>query len=141
MTPRLDAFGLVVSDLTASLAFYRRLGLDVPATAGGEGHVELPLPGGMRLMIDTVETIRSFDPTWQPPTGGHRVALAVACDSVSEVDRTHAELVASGYASHIDPFDAFWGQRYASVLDPDGNPVELFAARSSAVTPGAGPVE
>src|SRR5262245_43202676 len=69
MTPRLDAFGLVVSDLTASLAFYRRLGLDIPATAGGEGHVEVPLPGGMRLMIDTVETIRSFDPTWQPPTG------------------------------------------------------------------------
>ncbi|MCZ6462364.1 MAG: glyoxalase, partial [Actinobacteria bacterium] len=23
--------------------------------------------------------------------------------------------------------DAFWGQRYATVLDPDGNAIDLFA--------------
>ncbi|MFL6036949.1 MAG: glyoxalase, partial [Gaiellaceae bacterium] len=26
-----------------------------------------------------------------------------------------------------EPFDAFWGQRYATVVDPDGNAVDLFA--------------
>ena len=29
---------------------------------------------------------------------------------------------------HHEPWDAFWGQRYATVLDPDGNSVDLFAA-------------
>jgi catechol 2,3-dioxygenase-like lactoylglutathione lyase family enzyme len=26
-----------------------------------------------------------------------------------------------------EPYDAFWGQRYANVADPDGNAVDLFA--------------
>jgi uncharacterized glyoxalase superfamily protein PhnB len=128
MTPRLDAFGFVVADMAASLAFYRRLGLPVPAAADREAHVELILDGGVRLLFDTIEVIRSFDPHWQPPAGGHRMSLAFACASPAEVDRLHDELVAAGYASHLRPFDAFWGQRYATVLDPDGNPVDLFAS-------------
>jgi uncharacterized glyoxalase superfamily protein PhnB len=31
----------------------------------------------------------------------------------------------------LAPWDAFWGQRYATVLDPDGNSVDLFAALPS----------
>jgi uncharacterized glyoxalase superfamily protein PhnB len=26
-----------------------------------------------------------------------------------------------------EPWDAFWGQRYAAVGDPDGNLIDLFA--------------
>lgn len=127
MTPRFDVIGMVVADMAASLAFYRRLGLDVPAEADGEGHVEAALPGGLRFAWDTVETVRSFDPTWTKPAGGPAIGLAFACDSPSEVDKTHADLVAAGYRSHADPWDAFWGQRYATVEDPDGNAVYLFA--------------
>jgi catechol 2,3-dioxygenase-like lactoylglutathione lyase family enzyme len=127
MTPRIDAFGIIVSDMAASLAFYRRLGLEFPAGADGEGHVEATLPGGLRLMFDTVEVIRSFDASWQPPTGGHRISLAFLCDGPADVDKVHADLVAAGYRSHLAPFDAFWGQRYATVYDPDGNPVDVFA--------------
>jgi uncharacterized glyoxalase superfamily protein PhnB len=43
------------------------------------------------------------------------------------VDKTHQELVDAGYRSHNAPWDAFWGQRYASIEDPDGNVVDLFA--------------
>ena len=78
-------------------------------------------------MFDTVETIRSFDPSWTPPTGGPRVALAFACDGPGDVDAVFAALVGAGHDGHLEPFDAFWGQRYASVLDPDGNGVDLFA--------------
>jgi hypothetical protein len=35
--------------------------------------------------------------------------------------------VAAGYDGHKEPWDAFWGQRYAIVHDPDGNTVDLFA--------------
>lgn len=125
----LAAIGVVVSDLGRSLDFYRRLGLEFPddANADGDGHVEAALPGGLRIMLDTEETIRSFDPGWAPPEGGHRMALAFLCESPQDVDRVHRELVEAGAESHKEPWDAFWGQRYAEVKDPDGNVVDLFA--------------
>jgi catechol 2,3-dioxygenase-like lactoylglutathione lyase family enzyme len=122
--PRFDAFGLVVTDMAATLAFYRKLGVDLPDEP--EGHVEGTLPGGIRMMFDTIEVVQSFS-EWSPPSGGHRIGLAFLCDSPSDVDTTHAALVADGAPSHVDPFDAPWRQRYATVLDPDGNPVDLFA--------------
>jgi catechol 2,3-dioxygenase-like lactoylglutathione lyase family enzyme len=124
---RLDAIGIVVADMARSLAFYRRLGLDVPPEADGEPHVEYTLPGGLRLMWDTEETIRSFDPGWTPPSGGHRLGLAFACDSPAAVNRVYDELTGLGYEGHKAPWDAFWGQRYATIHDPDGNVVDLFA--------------
>jgi uncharacterized glyoxalase superfamily protein PhnB len=45
----------------------------------------------------------------------------------TEVDSLYAELTGAGYAGHLEPWDAFWGQRYAVVKDPDGNDVALFA--------------
>jgi catechol 2,3-dioxygenase-like lactoylglutathione lyase family enzyme len=128
MTPAFDLIGVVVTDMAASLAFYRRLGLDIPAEADTEPHVEVALPGGLRLAFDTVDTIRSFDPDWQPPTGGSRTSLAFRCADTAEVDHWYAELTGAGYHGHLDPWDAFWGQRYAVVHDPDGIGVDLFAA-------------
>jgi catechol 2,3-dioxygenase-like lactoylglutathione lyase family enzyme len=117
---------LVVSDMAATLAFYRRLGLEVPEAADAAPHVDVDF-GGLRLAFDTVDTIRSFDPDWREPTGGHRVALAFECASASEVDQAWAELTGAGYVGHLAPWDAFWGMRYAVVHDPDGTPVDLFA--------------
>ncbi|MCT9933057.1 VOC family protein [Planotetraspora sp. A-T 1434] len=128
MAPSFDLIGLVVADLSKSLAFYRRLGLDIPASADTEPHVEVTLPGGPRLAWDTTETIRSFDPGWTPPSGSPRIGLAFRCDDPAEVDRVYTDLVGAGYEGHRQPWDAFWGQRYAIVHDPDGNSVELFAA-------------
>lgn len=127
MAPRFDLIGLVVADMGASLAFYRRLGLDIPPDSDDQPHVEAVLPGGLRFAWDTADTVRSFDPSWQQPTGGPAVGLAFLCDSPSEVDKTHDALVDAGYRSHKAPWDAFWGQRYATVEDPDGNHVDLFA--------------
>jgi uncharacterized glyoxalase superfamily protein PhnB len=127
--PRLAAVGVVVSDLGRAIDFYRRLGLTFPEGAADseQGHVEAELPGGLRFMLDTEETIRSFAPEWSPPTGGHRIAVAFQCDSPEDVDRVHDELVAAGAESERAPWDAFWGQRYAEIKDPDGNVVDLFA--------------
>ncbi|MGZ8438788.1 MAG: VOC family protein [Candidatus Limnocylindrales bacterium] len=128
MAPRLDVVGLVVQDMPASLAFYRRLGFTFADGAEAEGHVETALPGGLRLILDTTGIIHSFNPEWAPPSGDHRVALAFACDSPTEVDELYHELVSAGYGGHLQPWDAFWGQRYASIHDPDGNAIELFAS-------------
>jgi uncharacterized glyoxalase superfamily protein PhnB len=127
MTVSLNLVGLVVADMGKALAFYRRLGLDIPAEADREPHVEMTLGGGLRIAWDTIDVVRSFDPQWAAPQGSSRVSLAFACDSPAEVDRKYAELVQAGYESHAQPWDAFWGQRYAIIHDPDGNGVDLFA--------------
>ncbi|MFJ8358233.1 VOC family protein [Streptomyces sp. NPDC093984] len=127
MTPRFDVVGLVVADLAASLAFYRRLGLVFPEGAEELPHVEAELPGGLRFALDPEETVRSFHPGWRPPVGGGRVSLAFRCGSPAEVDGVYEDLVGAGYHGELKPWDAVWGMRYAVVHDPDGNGVDLFA--------------
>ena len=114
-----------------ALAFYRRLGLEIPDSSDSEPHVEVALSTGFRLLFDTVDTIRSFDPEWSPPQGSQRADLAFACDSPEDVDAIYARLTEAGHDGHLAPWDAFWGQRYAVVRDPDGNGVDLFAALPS----------
>src|SRR6202043_1292864 len=92
---------LVVSDMGATLAFYRRLGLAVPPDADGEAHVDVDF-GGIRIAFDTEETIRSFDASWTPPgAGGHRAALAFDCGSPDQVDAAWEELTGAGYDGHL----------------------------------------
>lgn len=126
ITPSLDLVGIVVDDMAASLAFYRQLGLDVPPDAGDQPHVEVTVAGGLRLAWDTVETVRTFDPGYDAAAGS-RVSLAFKLAEPADVDATYERLVAAGYAGHKAPWDAFWGQRYALVHDPDGNTIDLFA--------------
>lgn len=127
MSPQFDFFGVVVSDMARSVAFYRRLGLDFPDGAENEQHVEAPLPGGMRYALDTEDVIRSFDPDWKRPTDGHAGGGAFRCDSPAEVDRVYGELPSAGGSAHKEPWDAFWGMRYAQLEDPDGTVIDLYA--------------
>ena len=122
--PQLDAIGLIASDLDATVAFYRRLGLEF--TAFGEGHHEAAMASGFRLMIDDIATIESFS-SYEPASGGRNVGLAFGCGSPAEVDEIFATLTGGGAETKTAPFDAPWGQRYATVLDPDRNPVDLYA--------------
>jgi uncharacterized glyoxalase superfamily protein PhnB len=121
--PSLNAIGIVTSDMPRSIAFYRALGLDVP---DGDGHVETALPNGVRLMLDSEETIRSFRPDWTRAVG-NQISLAFECASAAEVDELYAGVTGAGFDGELEPWDAFWGQRYAQLRDPDGVPVDLYA--------------
>ena len=123
--PELNAIGIVVSDMSRSIGFYRALGLDVPESPE-EGHVDTFLPNGVRFMLDTEETVRSFRPDWKRESG-NQLGLAFECGSAAEVDETYARLTAAGHHGEKDPWDALWGQRYAQLQDPDGVPVDLYA--------------
>lgn len=124
--PKLDAIGLVVADMAEAMDFYRKLGLEFTMGTEADEHVEASGPGGLRIMFDTEESVKSFS-SWEAPSGSHRMALAFLCEGSAEVDRLHLELTVAGAHSHLPPFDAPWGQRYATVLDPSGNAVDLFA--------------
>ncbi len=126
--PRLNAIGIVTSDMAASIRFYRLLGVDVPEKPD-EGHLDTFLPNGVRFMLDSEETVRSFRPDWKRETG-NQVALAFECGGGDEVDELYARVVAAGFEGEKEPWDAFWGQRYAQLRDPDGVPVDLYAPLS-----------
>lgn len=125
MTALLNAVGIVASDMARSLAFYRQLGFDAPDTPD-EGHVNVSLPNGLRLMLDSEEEIRKFRPDWKRERG-NQFSLAFQCDSPADVDRLYAQLTGAGHQGDKAPWDAFWGQRYAQLRDPDGVPVDLYA--------------
>jgi len=122
--PQLDAIGIVASDLGRTRAFYSLFGIEF---AEGDDHVEATMPNGLRLMLDTEDVIHSFSPEWNRATG-NQIALAFACGSPAEVDELYAKVVAAGFDGEKEPWDAFWGYRYAQLRDPDGVPVDLFAA-------------
>jgi len=122
--PELNAIGIVSANLRASIAFYRLLGVAFPED--GEGHIETTLPSGMRLMLDAEDVVKSFRPDWARETG-NQLALAFECASPMEVDEIFEQVTAAGFQAEKEPWDAFWGQRYAQLRDPDGVPVDLFA--------------
>jgi uncharacterized glyoxalase superfamily protein PhnB len=123
--PTFAAIGIVTADMAESVRFYRLLGVEIPDPDGD--HLSAELPGGVRLMWDTVELMKQIDPEWAEPSG-HGVVLAFECSSAADVDDTHRRVIDAGFRSKKEPWDAFWGQRYAQVYDPDGHAVDLFAS-------------
>jgi catechol 2,3-dioxygenase-like lactoylglutathione lyase family enzyme len=127
--PNLNAIGIVASDMERSIRFYRLLGLDVPETPE-EGHVDTFLPNGVRFMLDTEEVVRSFKEDWSRETG-NQIGIAFECASPAEVDEAYARVTGEGFEGEKEPWDAFWGQRYALLRDPDGVEVNLYAPLES----------
>lgn len=118
-------FQVFASDLKRSLDFYRLLGLAIPD--GDSPHVAVELPGGNTLSFDTDDTIAGMHPGWAPSKETGRVALALGLGSPAQVDALFDKVTAAGHEGALKPYDAPWGMRYATVSDPDGNWVDLFA--------------
>ncbi len=122
--PVLDQVNLVVRDMEATIAFYRRFGLTIDAGPGQ--HASSRLPNGMLIEWDSVEFVPQWDSGWNGMTGGSAV-LGFSVPTREAVDQIYTELTGAGYEGHQQPYDAFWGARYAIVDDPDGNSVALMS--------------
>lgn len=127
MSAKAAAIGIVVEDLSASVAFYERFGLVFTGTDSEHGHAEAALGDGLRLLLDTEASIQSFTSAWTRPFGSPRTTVCFEFAAPHDVDVKFAELMEAGYHGLRGPWDAPWGQRYASVIDPDGSGVDLFA--------------
>ena len=117
---------LTASDVIETVEFYRRVGVDIPDEKvwkqdGTAHHVEAPLADGVVLGINSRELTARYD-----ASGGRGSYLIFSVGSRDDVDAKYAELMSAGYVGHLEPFDAFWGARYAVVDDPDGNHVGIM---------------
>jgi uncharacterized glyoxalase superfamily protein PhnB len=127
---RFNQVNLVVRDMHESLAFYRRLGLDIPPAgvweSDGHGHHAKADTGGeVDLEFDSVKLAHAYNAGFAAERG--RVVIGVGLESREAVDALWAALLGEGAQGLQPPFDAFWGARYAIVEDPDGNPVGLMS--------------
>lgn len=121
----LTQLNVIVKDMDATVAFYRRLGLQFDAEPNA-GHVEIYFANGFRLELDTATSTEKWNTGWRAGTGGGNV-IGFALESRESVDAIYNDLTAAGYRASQPPYDAFWGARYAVVDDPDGNGVGLMS--------------
>jgi predicted lactoylglutathione lyase len=124
-TPVLSSFTVIVRDMGKTLAFYGLLGLTSDAEPGSP-HASVSFPNGVSLDFDSVEFVPMWDSGWKGATGGTTL-LNFSVASRDGVDALYMKLTQAGHVGRQQPFDAFWGARYAIVDDPDGNGVGLMS--------------
>jgi catechol 2,3-dioxygenase-like lactoylglutathione lyase family enzyme len=124
---KLNALGVVSSDLPKTVAFYQLLGFEFPEYKADEQHLEpITPPGGTRLMIDSAELSQSL--LGEPHRPSNHSHFALEYDTPAEIDVVVAKVKEAGFTIEKEPWDAFWGQHYAVVKDPDGYMVDLYSA-------------
>lgn len=125
--PVLDQLNLVVDDMDAAVRFYRALGVDLPDTPApwDQHHRSARSDDGIDFDIDS----NTFASMWNHgrPRGQTGVVLGFRVTSRDEVDRIYQRVTGMGYGGQQEPYDAFWGARYAIVTDPDGNAVGIMS--------------
>ena len=123
-------FQIFAHDLERSIDFYRLLGLPVPQSGGS--HVAVELPGGNTAVVrHRGDDRRHASGLGAASSSASRLALAFGVGSPAKVDALFEKVTAAGHAGPLAPYDAPWGMRYATVADPDGNWVDLFALLDS----------
>ncbi len=119
-----DAIGIVVKEVKETIKFYGLFGIEFKEL--GDGHFEGVASNGVRLMLDSVELMKKINPDWSYRCGSN-IILCHKSEAAPDVDAVYNKVVEAGFEKVKEPWDAFWGQRYASVKDPDGNQVDIFA--------------
>jgi uncharacterized glyoxalase superfamily protein PhnB len=125
--PVLNQINLVVRDMDAMLDFYRTLGVDIATTdpPWDRHHRNAALNGGIDLDFDSTGFAAQWDEGW--PSGGTGPVIGFSFATRDAVDATYAKLIDAGYAAQQPPYDAFWGARYAVIVDPENNIVGLMS--------------
>ena len=121
---KLDAIGIPCKDIENSQKFYQSLGFTFESF--GEGHLEAVSKTGVRIMLDSYELMKKINPTWKEPNGPS-ISLCFLQETPNRVDEIYSELLNKGGNPIKEPWDAFWGQRYASIKDPNGHQIDLFS--------------
>lgn len=134
--PTLGQINLVCGDMDASLAFYRRLGMEIPdaavwRTPTGAHHVsagERSADQPIGLDLDSTAFAQCWNSGWEGRSDlKGRVVIGFSVATRAAVDDLFRDMVSAGYRGLQQPHDAFWGARYAIIEDPDGIAVGVMS--------------
>jgi uncharacterized glyoxalase superfamily protein PhnB len=124
--PVLDAVAVSARNMERAIEFYELLGFSFEGGFKTEDHVEpVRRAGEPRLMIDSAALMEKL--TGEAPRAPNHSIFAMLCETPAEVDIYSDKIEAAGFEIKTQPWDAFWGQRYATVIDADGYRIDLFA--------------
>jgi uncharacterized glyoxalase superfamily protein PhnB len=122
---------LTIKNADAAIAFYEKVfgakvdGQVMHGPHGGVMHAELFI-GDMKIFVnDEFPEMGAYSPAHY---GGSSVVLQL---SVPDVDKTYADALAAGATGKMPPNDAFWGDRYAYIIDPFGHAWGLGAPKET----------
>jgi len=121
---RFAGFSITTGDRSASIAFYRALGLEVQEDKHGGGRSCVDAPN-QHFDIDDAGAVRG----WNRGSRGPGITIGFEVEDRADVDELVERLASMGHAIEQPPYDAPWGRRYAVVEDPDGNPIGVMSAR------------
>lgn len=118
--PVVAKINIVAKNFAETLKFYRLLGLEISDPKDqppGALHAPADMPDGMEFAIDNEFLARIYNAAWRTKAKSTSVLLTASLGSRDEVDTMYARLVSAGYQGHQPPYDAFWGARYAIVVN------------------------
>jgi predicted lactoylglutathione lyase len=133
MELQLSMIVLEVQDLARSIAFYRRLGLDVADAPPERPIVVHRMPSGVSLLLTSGFASR-YDQTWTRPESGYQQMLEFYVGNDDAVEQKWAELTGAGYHGRLPPTQTV-GPYAAMVDDPDGNVVLLTSDEAGSPSP------
>jgi uncharacterized glyoxalase superfamily protein PhnB len=134
--PILNQINVVCGDVDASMAFYRRLGVEISdarvwRTSTGGHHAsssQQPTDQALAFELDSTAFAQHWNLAWKERTDLRgRVILGFRVTTRAEVDDVYRDMTGAGYTSLQEPYDALWGARYAILEDPDGVAVGLMS--------------
>ena len=129
--PVLDQINLVVRDVAASVEFYRALGVEIPDTRPGWNEHHRTADDADEAAVDFDIDSAGFARYWGSGDVPSGAMLSFRLGSRAAVDALYAELTEAGHRGLREPYDAFWGARYAILADPEGTAVGLMSEPSS----------
>lgn len=121
---KLGSIGIICKDIQSSIKFYSILGLKFKQFKESD-HYECILTNNLTLMLDSEDLIKSIQPKWEAGTKS-KISLCFEFSEPESVNHTYKKLIDLGYKSVKKPWNAFWNQRYATILDPDNNQIDLY---------------
>ncbi|TFV89994.1 VOC family protein [Blastococcus sp. CT_GayMR16] len=119
---QIAAVAVSATDLSRAVSFYELLGFRFPPLEADTKHIEADWD--VRLMIDEAAFLAELH--GEPPRAGNTAGFAVLFDAPADVDAAASRVADAGHTVVTAPYDAPWGQRYATVADPDGYRTDLF---------------
>ena len=128
--PSFEMFSIVVRDMEAAVRFYSVLGFEVRVghPDWDRHHRTLVTTGGAQIDLDS----EAFAHEWDSGCPGRAASgcggvLGLRVESREAVDELFQKVLDAGYLAQQQPYDAFWGARYAIVEDPDGNAIGIMS--------------
>lgn len=122
---KIDKVGISAKNLLESVTFYKMLGFEFDPFQDSDQHVETTNTQGAKLMLDTEDLLFKLNGESTKPSNAS--AFAVEIETPEKLNEIAGVLKKSGYTFQKEPWDAFWGQRYAIVIDPSGYLIDLYA--------------